>query len=84
MLIAAGCALCSLTGANSCWLCLMFADWRQQRAVGAVGTFGETKISPRKIFLLMKYKFYKQELIFLRYKISREGILIDPVKYKAV
>ncbi len=31
-----------------------------------------------------KYEFYKQELIFLGHKISREGISMDPVKYEAV
>ncbi len=33
---------------------------------------------------LEKYEFYKEEVIFLRFVIKHYGILIDPVKYKAV
>ncbi len=33
---------------------------------------------------LEKCKFYKEEVIFLRFVIRRYGILIDPAKYKAV
>ncbi len=33
---------------------------------------------------LKKYKFYKKEVIFLRFIIKYYEILINPVKYKAV